>query len=89
MNEADAYGDPHLNARGYWEELEHPEAGTHRYPGVVWKAEETPNRLRRAAPRLGEDNEYVYRVLLGYTDDEYRRLEGLGHIGTDYDPSIP
>lgn len=89
MNEADAYGDPHLNARGYWEELEHPETGTHRYPGVVWKAEETPNRLRRAAPRLGEDNEYVYRDLLRYTDDEYRRLEGLGHIGMDYDPSIP
>ena len=88
MNEADAFADPHLQARGYWDELTHPEAGTYTYPGVLWKAQRTPNRLRRAAPRLGEDNEYVYKKVLGYSDDEYRHLEENGHIGMDYDPSI-
>ncbi len=89
MNEEDAFGDPHLKDRGFWEQLTHPEAGTHLHPGVLWQAERTPNHLRRAAPRLGEDNEYVYRQLLGYSAEEYRRLEEEGHIGGDYDPSIP
>jgi crotonobetainyl-CoA:carnitine CoA-transferase CaiB-like acyl-CoA transferase len=89
MNERDAYADPHLRERGYFETLEHPEAGTYEYPGVLWRAERTPNHLRRAAPRLGEDNAYVYRELLGYSEDEYRALEEAGHIGMDYDPSIP
>ena len=56
---------------------------------MLWRAECTPNRLRRAAPRLGEDNAYVYRELLGYSEGEYRELEQSGHIGMDYDPSIP
>ena len=55
---------------------------------MVWRAAETPNHLRRAAPRLGEDNEYVYKELLGYSDEEYQRLEADGHVGMDYDPSI-
>ena len=38
--------------------------------------------------RLGEDNEYVYKRLLGYSDDEYARLEAEGHVGMDYDESI-
>ncbi len=89
MNEPDAFANPHLADRGYWEELSHPEAGTHLHPGVVWRAKRTPNRLERAAPRLGEDNEYVYRELLGFNDDRYARFEETGHIGMDYDESIP
>ena len=89
MNEQDAFADPQLADRGYWEELSHPEAGMHLHPGVVWRAERTPNRLERAAPRLGEDNEYVYRELLGFSDNRYARFEELGHIGMDYDESIP
>lgn len=89
MNEAHAYADPHLRERAYWETLEHPEAGAHEYPGVLWRALNTPNHLRAPAPRLGEHNEYVYRGLLGYSEAEYRHLEALGHIGMDYDPSIP
>jgi hypothetical protein len=34
--------------------------------------------------RLGEHNEYVYKELLGYSEDEYRELETEGHIGTQY-----
>ena len=89
MNEADAFADPQLAARGYWEELTHPEAGTHLNPGVVWRTERTPNRLERAAPRLGEDNEYVYQELLGFDDAQYEAFERSGHIGMDYDESIP
>ena len=89
MNERDAYSDPHLRDRGYFETLEHPEAGTFEYPGVVWRTQNTPNHLRHAAPRLGEDNEYVYKELLGYSEEEYQHFVETEHAGMDYDPSIP
>jgi crotonobetainyl-CoA:carnitine CoA-transferase CaiB-like acyl-CoA transferase len=88
-NERDILESRHLAERGFWQTLTHPEAGTHRNPRPLWQASETPVELRRHAPRLGEDNEYVYKTLLGYSDDEYRRLEAEGHIGMDYDPSVP
>ena len=88
MNEKDAFEDPHLEQRNYWEELTHPEAGTYKYPGVLWKSNAIDNKLRRAAPRLGEDNEYVYKTILGYSDEQYEAYEKNGHIGMDYDDSI-
>ena len=89
LDAKDAFEDPHLRARGFFETLTHPEAGTHEYVGPLFHMDRTPNHLRRHAPRLGEDNEYVYRQLLGFSDKEYRRFEEAGHIGMDYDPSIP
>ena len=58
--------------------------GKRWYPGLGWKMTDTPNRIQRAAPRLGEDNEYVYRQLLGLTDEEYQHHSEIGMIGTSY-----
>jgi len=88
-HERDVFESRQLEARGFWRTLTHPETGTQRNPGPLWQASETPVELRRAAPRLGEDNEYVYKGLLGCSDEEYRELEAAGHIGMDYDPSVP
>ena len=90
MNERDATEDQHLNERGFFRTITHPEAGTHRSAMTPFKSANHPDvGPRRAAPLLGQDNEYVYKTLLGYSDDEYRDLEERGHIGMDYDPSIP
>ncbi len=89
MHERDVLESRHLEARGFWQTLTHPETGTQRNPGPLWQASETPVQLRRHAPRLGEDNEYVYKQLLGCSDEEYRRLEEEGHIGMEYDASVP
>jgi crotonobetainyl-CoA:carnitine CoA-transferase CaiB-like acyl-CoA transferase len=48
-----------------------------------------PNKLRLPPCRLGEHNEYVYKKVLGVSDEEYARLETAGHIGTDFAPEIP
>jgi hypothetical protein len=48
-----------------------------------------PNHLRRHPVRLGEDNDYVYREVLGISDDEYAELDRLGHIGMDYPTATP
>ena len=33
---------------------------------------------------LGQDNEYVYKQLLGVSDDEFVRLQAEHHIADDY-----
>jgi benzylsuccinate CoA-transferase BbsF subunit len=86
--EAEVFEDRHLRERGFFLTVTHPEAGTHEYAGPAWLASHTPREIWRHAPRLGEDNEYVYRELLGFSDEEYRHFEELGHIGMDYDPSV-
>lgn len=88
MGEKDAYSDPHLKDRGFFNELTHPVCGTHLYPGPACRMSKTPNRLRLPPPCLGEHNEYVYRQVIGVTDEEYAELESNGHIGTAYDDSI-
>ncbi|MEE8353552.1 MAG: CoA transferase, partial [Dehalococcoidales bacterium] len=82
--EDDAYTDPHLAERGFFEEVSHAECGTHMYPGFGFRLSRTPNRIRRGPVRLGEDNEYVYKEILEVSDEEYHRLEQSGHIGMDY-----
>ncbi|MBI2887595.1 MAG: CoA transferase [Chloroflexi bacterium] len=62
--------DPHLAARGFYARLEHPEAGLTRYDGLVAKLSATPGRLRAPAPLLGEHNDYVFRELLGMSEDD-------------------
>lgn len=89
LGPADTYKDPHLLARGHFQEVTSPAVGTYLAPGVPWKMSRTPRRIERPAPMLGQHNEYVYRELLGYSDEEYARLEAEGHIGTEPAQHIP
>jgi crotonobetainyl-CoA:carnitine CoA-transferase CaiB-like acyl-CoA transferase len=89
FNAEDAYKDPHLQERGFFQELTQEDCGTHLYHGLPWKASKTPNRLRRPPCRLGEHNEYVYKKIIGVSDEEYARLEQQGHIGMDFISGIP
>ena len=45
---------------------------------------QTPLDILRGPVRLGEDNEYVYKSVLGYSDSDYDKLEAQGHISMDY-----
>jgi crotonobetainyl-CoA:carnitine CoA-transferase CaiB-like acyl-CoA transferase len=84
FSEPEAYTDPHLNARGFFEAVTHCECGMHRYPGMLWKMSKTPGSIRSAACCLGEHNNYVYHDLLGLSDAEIARLRAAGHIGESY-----
>ncbi|MEE9199318.1 MAG: CoA transferase [Dehalococcoidia bacterium] len=88
-DQRELFADPHMQHRGFFEELTQPETGTHKYPGMMWKMARTPNHIRRPAPMLGEHNEWVYKELLGVTGEEYRKLEDAGHIGMEYPPHVP
>ena len=88
QNDADAFACPQLDARGFFEELPSDSYGTRRYPGLIFSMANTPNRLRRVAPQLGQDNDYVYRDVLGYSETEYRRAQESGQAGLGYAPGV-
>lgn len=85
MDQRDAFNDPHLQERGIFEEVYHEDVdGSHMYVGAPYKMSDMPTRIRRGPVRLGEDNEYVYKRVLGVSDEEYAEFERLGHIGMDF-----
>ncbi len=88
LKEGEAYSDPHLEARGFFEEHTHPQAGTHRYPGPIWKFSKTPITIQRVAPGLGEHNEYVFGEIVGISKEEMTELEEEQYIGTNYLPGV-
>ena len=89
LDDLEILQDPHMIERGFYQELPHEEVGTLKYHGPGWLMSNTPNKLRQAAPLLGEHNEYVYKEILGFTDSDYKRLEEEGHIGMDMMPNVP
>lgn len=89
MTAEDCYHDPHIAERGYFEVIHHAETGTYPWPGMPFKMSASPLSIRRPPRALGEDNEYVYKRLLGFSDQEYTNLEAEGHVGTEFDPDIP
>jgi benzylsuccinate CoA-transferase BbsF subunit len=66
--------DPHLNDRGFFYEIDHPEIGKRKYDGLLWKMSKTPGKIRHRAPLVGEHNNYVFGELLGLPQDEIDRL---------------
>ncbi len=55
----DLFSDPQLAARQIWQEMEQPEIGPQRFRMVSYQLSETPGRVRRHAPCLGEDNDEI------------------------------
>ena len=51
------FNDPHIQARGYVWECDHPKAGKIKLAGSPMHFSETPARLYKAPPLLGEDDE--------------------------------
>lgn len=69
-----------MESRGFFAEVEHPEAGKLKHPGVPYKFSETPSKVKRAAPLLGQHNESVYCGWLGYSKEELVKLKESGII---------
>ncbi|MCX5999644.1 MAG: CoA transferase [Chloroflexi bacterium] len=70
-NGRDLFEDPQLAARGFYKELTHAEIGAHHYPSPPFRFSRTSAEPRMAAPCLGQHNEYVYRQILGMSDEEF------------------
>jgi crotonobetainyl-CoA:carnitine CoA-transferase CaiB-like acyl-CoA transferase len=73
---------PQLRARGFFEAMDHPIAGTVLYESVPMTYSSMPRPVyRRPAPTLGEHNTEVLREL-GLSDAEIEGLEADRVIGT-------
>jgi crotonobetainyl-CoA:carnitine CoA-transferase CaiB-like acyl-CoA transferase len=84
MDEVDLYADPQLAHIGFFRPLESLHTGRHSYPAHPLRWSGPPLRWDWAAPGLGDDNEYVFRQVLGLTGDEYEQLAAEGHLSQDY-----
>ncbi|HYF17759.1 MAG TPA: CoA transferase [Ramlibacter sp.] len=59
------FTDPHLQAVGFWQEVEHPSEGRIRVSQPVGRWSRTQPDVRRLPPRLGEHTQEVLDELLG------------------------
>jgi crotonobetainyl-CoA:carnitine CoA-transferase CaiB-like acyl-CoA transferase len=77
----DILGHPQLEARDYWQKLEHTDLGvTLRYPSRFCLLPETPGKLWRRAPLIGEHNQEIYQQELGFSSQELVSLKQAGII---------
>ena len=77
-----AHRHPQLAARGFFEEVAHPEVGTHLTPAAPFRYASVPRWIRRPAPTLGEHSREVLAELLGLAPAELDALEAARVIGT-------
>lgn len=70
-----------LSKRDYWVRVEHPHLGaTLTYPGAFIKLSETPWKIRRCAPLVGEHNEEIYGKELGLSSQQLITLKQINVI---------
>ncbi len=74
LDAIDMIDNPHVGARDYFVELEHPEVGTRRHMGIPWTMSRTPCEIRRPAPCLGQDTDAVLTDIVGLSQDEIAAL---------------
>ncbi len=76
----DMFTDPQFAAREAIVRLMHPEIGEIAMHNVFPKLSATPGKVRHVGPTLGENNEEIYKGLLGMDDSTIESLHGAGVI---------
>ena len=90
LDSKDLLFNPHLMERRFYEVVRHhpsTEMPPLPYAGRPWKLSETPAVKPRAAPVMGEHNQYVLSEMLGMSNAQIAELEEQGIIG--YAPEDP
>ena len=87
LNGREVLEDGHLNERGFFWEIPHPDAGAFPYAGVPFRLSKSPPAARLPAPCLGEHNWSVLKDLLRMGNEEIARLGNAGIIG-DRPPGV-
>ena len=74
----DMINDQHFKERNAIIDIDHPDFGIIKMQNVAPKLSETPGKVRKVGPNLGEHNDYVFKDILNKKDEE---LEGLRKKG--------
>jgi len=80
---AEVLTDAHIEQRGFFEVVTRPVTGTHPHAGFPAKFSETPVSIRKPAPTLGQDTEYILKELLGMSQADLKELADQEIIGTE------
>ena len=75
----DVLDDPQNQATGFFQSVNHPEAGSYRYPSSPIHLDMHTNQTSRA-PLLGEQNQKVYCDQLGLSRHELDQLQLNGIV---------
>jgi crotonobetainyl-CoA:carnitine CoA-transferase CaiB-like acyl-CoA transferase len=78
---AESLESPEVAARGMVRTMTHPEVGTFRTFGTVYRLSDTPVGSDAPPPLLGEHGAQVLRELAGCDDTEIASLRGKGVVG--------
>jgi benzylsuccinate CoA-transferase BbsE subunit len=77
----DLVSSAHLRARGFWDEIVHPELNdTLSYPGAPFRLTGSPWHVKRRPPLCGEHNIEIYCGELGLTRAELATLKAAGAV---------
>ena len=74
--------DPHLQSRGFFEQIPHDVKGTVVAAGIPLGLTGTPGSSRHAGAAVGQDNDTVFRELLKMSDSELNAAKASGAIET-------
>ena len=74
MSVFDLVASPHLQERGYFVDIDHPEVGPRMTPGIPVKFSGMPKLSYYSAPTLGQHNEFILKEIVGLDDETYARL---------------
>jgi crotonobetainyl-CoA:carnitine CoA-transferase CaiB-like acyl-CoA transferase len=67
--------DPQVADRGVFFEMDHPVIGPAQFEGTPVHFSSMRQDNWRSGPLLGEDNDYVFKHIVGVSDDEYEELQ--------------
>lgn len=77
---ADVVGSEQIASREMMLDVTHPTLGVIKLPGIPVKLSKTPGAVRKAPPLVGEDNDAIYRELLGFSAERISQLKAEGAI---------
>jgi crotonobetainyl-CoA:carnitine CoA-transferase CaiB-like acyl-CoA transferase len=77
----DANRDPQLRHRDHFVRVNHAVAGETFVENSRFKLSRTPADVSRASPAIGQDSQYVFEKILGYSDDRISELVAGGVLG--------
>ena len=76
----DLAGCAHLDARDFFQIVDHPVIGRIKVPFRLWAMSESRAEYQRPAPLLGQHNAEVFGDMLGLNADRISRLAASGVI---------
>jgi crotonobetainyl-CoA:carnitine CoA-transferase CaiB-like acyl-CoA transferase len=76
----DMLADRQMAARGFFVEVENPEVGKLKYPGVPYRFSDIQREAPASAPSLGQHNEEIYCGRMGYTMKDLVKFREAGII---------